>query len=168
MPSVPTFCAFFARPMASSQPPRSASACRAPPCSTRCAGWASARRRYDGQTATRSRTRTAGVEPQASNGLFRVEKEKTMATVMVVDDDRVILQLCSQTVEAGGMDVLQAADGNEAIHVAGRYSGAIDLLLSDVVMPGAIHGVRLAEILTSSRPAMKELLMSGSRNERLT
>jgi DNA-binding NtrC family response regulator len=89
-----------------------------------------------------------------------------MATILVVDDDRVILELCSWAlVKVGGMDTLQAGGGDEAIDVARRHGGAIDLLLSDVVMPGGINGVRLAEILVVSRPAMKVLLMSGSSND---
>src|SRR5262245_58420003 len=78
-----------------------------------------------------------------------------------------ILQLCCQVIEANGLVVLQATDGSEAIHIAGHYGGTIDLLLSDVVMPGTFDGVRLAETLTASRPAMKVLLMSGSSDEGL-
>ena len=92
-----------------------------------------------------------------------------MPTVLLVDDDATVLRFCS-SVLAGvtGLDLLQAANGSQAIDVAARHTGPIELLLSDISMPGGLNGVELAEQLTRSRPAMKVLLMSGLATGDLT
>ena len=85
-----------------------------------------------------------------------------MVTVLLVDDDRIILELFTVVLEKlGGFRVLRAADGQTAIKTASQYRGDIDLLLSDIVMPGDLSGVQVAEILEECRPKMKVLLMSG-------
>jgi DNA-binding NtrC family response regulator len=66
------------------------------------------------------------------------------------------------------MRILEAAGGNQAIEVASHYGGIIDVLLTDVIMPGGFSGPELAEYLTASRPEMKVLLMSGNCPEGLT
>jgi DNA-binding NtrC family response regulator len=56
--------------------------------------------------------------------------------------------------------VLHAANGSEALKIASAYEGAIQLLLSDVIMPN-VGGVELAHRLSRPRPDMKVLFMSG-------
>lgn len=89
-----------------------------------------------------------------------------MITVLIVDDDRIILELCTLVLtETCGVNVLQADDGNQAVDVADGHPGPIDLLLSDIVMGGGRNGIELAKILTRSRPEMKVILMSGFNHE---
>lgn len=85
-----------------------------------------------------------------------------MYTVLLVDDELCVLHLCT-AVLAGTrrLHVLQASSGPEAVDTASKYDGAIDLLLSDIIMPGGISGVDVAECITRSRPEIKVLLMSG-------
>jgi len=86
-----------------------------------------------------------------------------MYTVLLVDDEQCILQFCSQVLaRTRRLHILQASSGDEAIDTASKYDGTIELLLSDIMMPGGILGVELAEHLTVSRPEIKVLLMSGS------
>jgi CheY-like chemotaxis protein len=59
-----------------------------------------------------------------------------------------------------GLPGLVAPDGNEALALAGRHAGPIDLLLTDVVMPD-INGRELARRLALERPAVKTLFLSG-------
>ena len=59
-----------------------------------------------------------------------------------------------------GYQVLTAGDGSEAQQVAAQHAGSIDLLLTDVIMPG-INGRALAERLAPRYPVMKVLYMSG-------
>jgi two-component system, cell cycle sensor histidine kinase and response regulator CckA len=83
-------------------------------------------------------------------------------TVLLVDDDRLVLGLCSCVLAAiPGICILKAEAGCEALDIAARHEGAIDLLLSDISMPGEMNGVQLAERLVVARPAIKVLLMSG-------
>lgn len=92
-----------------------------------------------------------------------------MNTVLVVDDDRTILGFCTCVLaEIDGLNLLQAAGGNEAITVAGRHNGAIDVLLSDMVMPGGLSGCQLATKLLAVWPDMRVVLMSGMSGEDTT
>jgi DNA-binding response OmpR family regulator len=85
-----------------------------------------------------------------------------MSTVLVVDDDCMILTFCTSVlIDIKGINVLQAGDGVKALEVAGNHRGAIDLLITDITMPGGLTGVQLAQLLIAKRPTMKVLLMSG-------
>jgi two-component system, cell cycle sensor histidine kinase and response regulator CckA len=81
-------------------------------------------------------------------------------TILVVDDEdslrTVIVDLLSQL----GYHTLSAANGTEALLLATKYSGKIDVLLSDVVMDG-LPGPELAEKLLQARPQLKVVFMSG-------
>ena len=81
-------------------------------------------------------------------------------TVLLVEDEAMLRELAREVLEASGYRVLQAAGGEEALRVAGVHEGSIDLLLTDVVMPG-ISGRMVAERLALSRPGMKVLYTSG-------
>jgi PAS domain S-box-containing protein len=81
-------------------------------------------------------------------------------TVLVVDDEAQLRELAVETLKARGYRVLSAGSGKEALAVLGREPG-IDLLFSDVVMPGAVDGYELAERALAERPALKVLLTSG-------
>jgi PAS domain S-box-containing protein len=81
-------------------------------------------------------------------------------TVLIVEDEKDIRWLMRKVVEGKGYTVLEAHDGMEALHVADRHEGAIHLLLTDMVMPG-ISGPALAEQMTTRRPELKVLYMSG-------
>jgi CheY-like chemotaxis protein len=81
-------------------------------------------------------------------------------TILIVDDDAAVLQFVSEIVIAGRYKVLTARNGPEAVQQAADYKGEIDLLLSDFQMPG-MSGIDVATQLTSRRPHLKVLLMSG-------
>ena len=86
-----------------------------------------------------------------------------MYTVLLVDDDQCILHLCTAVLATTQrLDILQASNVVEAMDAASKHDGTIELLLSDIMMPGGISGVKLAECLTVSRPEIKLLLMSGN------
>jgi DNA-binding response OmpR family regulator len=57
--------------------------------------------------------------------------------------------------------VLTAADADEAIRVSDAHAAAIHLMVTDVVMPGRMNGRDLARLLSSRRPDMRVLYMSG-------
>ena len=82
------------------------------------------------------------------------------ATVLVVDDDAGVRALTTRILQRAGYRVLAATDGPSALAVARERGQAIDLLLSDVIMPG-MSGREVAETLTSERPTLKVLFMSG-------
>jgi DNA-binding NtrC family response regulator len=88
-------------------------------------------------------------------------KSSHAATVLVVDDDPGLLGVVSAMLRAGGYSVMAAENGEEALAAAAAHKGTIDLLLTDVVMPG-IQGPELAEQLGALRPQMRVVLMSGA------
>jgi CheY-like chemotaxis protein len=81
-------------------------------------------------------------------------------TVLVVEDDEQVRKFAVKSLKGYGYTVLFAANGEEAIDVAGRYSETIHLLLTDVIMPG-MNSKDMAEYLKRSRPDVKVLYMSG-------
>ena len=81
-------------------------------------------------------------------------------TVLVVEDESSILDLCKIMLEQQGYEVLAAATPTEAIELAGGHSGEIHLLITDMVMPG-MNGRDLAKRFLSIYPDMKCLFMSG-------
>jgi len=81
-------------------------------------------------------------------------------TVLLVEDEGILRSLCVQILERLGYKVLQARDGTEALAVAQGYGERIDLLLTDVVMPG-MNGADLARQLVPHNLGMQVLFMSG-------
>jgi signal transduction histidine kinase/CheY-like chemotaxis protein len=99
--------------------------------------------------------------PSESPGTIAIERSHgSKATVLVVEDDPGIRELAARVLSRYGYVVLTAAGGDEARAVSERHDGAIDLLLSDVVMPG-MSGPEVAQMLAAMRPHMKVMYMSG-------
>jgi CheY-like chemotaxis protein len=81
-----------------------------------------------------------------------------MATILVVDDEPMMLQLCTRMLERAQHRVLTAGGGEQALQVLENNS--IDLALLDVLMPG-MNGIELARRIVRVEQSAKILLMSG-------
>ena len=81
-------------------------------------------------------------------------------TVLLAEDDGGVRRLAREVLTKWGYTVLEARDGEEAMALAEGHQGMIDLLISDVVMPG-IGGRILAARLSDSRPGLRALYTSG-------
>ena len=81
-------------------------------------------------------------------------------TILLVEDQAEIRELVHHILEAGGFEVLVAADAAAALQIEGQFPRAIQLLLSDVMMPG-MSGPELAKRLKQLRPEMRVMLMSS-------
>ncbi len=88
-------------------------------------------------------------------------------TVLVVDDDAAVLRLIADTLRPLGYRVLEASRGDEAVAVCQAVGERIDLLLTDVIMPG-MNGQELAEACRRERPGIKVMFMSGYTNDVIT
>ncbi len=81
-------------------------------------------------------------------------------TILLVEDDASVRAFTRRTLEAQGYHVLEASDGATALLRAGGFERPIDLLVTDVVMPG-MHGADLARELQAVRPGLRTLFISG-------
>jgi len=81
-------------------------------------------------------------------------------TILVVEDEEEVRSLASEFLRSAGYEVLTAKDGVEALEVAERLGSAIQLLLTDVVMP-KMRGTQLAQELKVRFPALRIVYMSG-------
>jgi len=81
-------------------------------------------------------------------------------TILLVEDEEALRELTYNLLSDSGYTVLKAEHPDVAIKIAREHSGTIDLLLTDVVMPG-MSGPALAENLAPIRPEMKVICMSG-------
>jgi hypothetical protein len=81
-------------------------------------------------------------------------------TILLVEDEEVVRTLGREVLELCGYRVLEAANGTQALKASGEHQGQIDLLLTDVVMPG-MSGIDLAHKLLEDIPNLKILYTSG-------
>lgn len=81
-------------------------------------------------------------------------------TILVLEDDPDVRELTVLQLKSLGYNVLQAHDGNSALDVLNREPG-IDLLLSDVVLPGGLRGPEVAVKARETKPTLNVLFMSG-------
>jgi DNA-binding response OmpR family regulator len=80
--------------------------------------------------------------------------------VLVVDDEPTLRSVMRRALARDGHEVLVAEDGARALKLAASHARRIDLLLTDVVMPG-LSGLELARRLTRERPGIAVLYVSG-------
>jgi two-component system, cell cycle sensor histidine kinase and response regulator CckA len=81
-------------------------------------------------------------------------------TVLLVEDEESVRQLVRETLELKGYKILEADNGEAALQIVSDYSGKIDMLITDVVMPG-MSGRELSARLCASYPQTKVLYLSG-------
>jgi len=89
-----------------------------------------------------------------------VPRAPATETVLVVEDSDDLREIVDRILTSSGYKVMVAGDGVAALEMARGYSGRIDLLLTDVIMPH-MQGNELAPRLVAARPGMRVLYMSG-------
>ena len=90
-------------------------------------------------------------EPRSENG---------SETIVVVDDQAVVLEFCRTTLERAGFIVFTASSGDQALSFFEPNRSPIDLALIDIVMPG-MSGIELAKRLERLNTGVRIVLMSG-------
>ena len=108
----------------------------------------------------RVEARSMAVVPAPPPAVLRPGAE----TVLLAEDELGVRKLIREVLEQAGHTVLEAASGPAALRAAESYAGAIQLLLTDVVMP-EMSGPELASKLTTARPDLRVLYMSGYTEE---
>jgi PAS domain S-box-containing protein len=104
--------------------------------------------------------------PQEQLGHIPAESEVRggSETILLVEDEEIVRRLARRILEQTGYEVLEASHGEEAVRLCGVHAKPIHLLLTDVVMPGT-SGKEVADRLSSMRPEIKVLFMSGYTDE---
>jgi len=87
-------------------------------------------------------------------------------TILLAEDEASVRGLIKHLLTARGYRVLEAVDGRDGLRVFAQHSGAIDLLLTDMVMPG-INGRELADNVLALQPDLKVIYMSGYADDML-
>ena len=103
-----------------------------------------------------------------------------LPTILVVDDERSIVQLCKALLETAGFHVLEAEGSSEALKICTQHDGPIDLLLTDLVLPPPdfqlsstgnqfphVNGHQLAVRAATIRNGLHIMLMSGNPDKEL-
>lgn len=88
-------------------------------------------------------------------------------TLLVVDDESEVLRLEVRELQTAGYEVLEASNASEALHLLNARGGAIDLLVTDVVMPG-MNGIELATAVRWRHPEVGVIFVSGHLDEDAT
>ncbi|MBX9602236.1 MAG: response regulator [Bryobacteraceae bacterium] len=103
--------------------------------------------------------------PPARTEIAEPVPDAKLETVLLVEDEGGIRALVRKILRRQGYEVLEASGGDEAIRAALSHIGRIDLLLTDVMMPG-MNGRELADRLRETMPHLRVLFISGYTNER--
>lgn len=100
---------------------------------------------------------TATVTPEPARRLLPHGRGET---VLLVEDEPVVLQMAAEALASLGYTVIAASTPSEAIDLIEQHTGAIDLLLTDVIMP-EMNGAELAERIAALQPGVRQLFLSG-------
>ena len=99
---------------------------------------------------------------------FDFEFTNSQHTVLVVEDDRAVRAMVRDVLADQGYSVLEAEDARDALEVSRAHRDEIELLLTDVVMPGEMDGLELARTLCAENPALKIVYTTGYSAELFT
>ena len=90
-----------------------------------------------------------------------------LATVLAVEDEAVLRLLIELSLGGSGCRVLLAATAEEALRHWGERQAEIDLLVTDIVLPGPLDGLGLLRRLRDERPGLRAILTTGSGGDRI-
>ncbi|MBZ5596158.1 MAG: response regulator [Acidobacteriia bacterium] len=111
----------------------------------------------------RQQTRQAVTHPSISIGMPSLSAFEPI-TILLVDDDDQLRELCRSFLADSGFRVLEADNGLEALLIAIERKGAIDLVITDLAMP-QMSGAELGRVFREIFPSLNVLYMSGSPRE---
>ena len=85
-------------------------------------------------------------------------------TILVVEDELLLLDLVTAELEDEGLRVLQAATAEQALDIL-RSAASVDLLFTDIRLPGAVDGWQIGEVARALRPEIKIIYATGYTSE---
>jgi nitrogen-specific signal transduction histidine kinase/ActR/RegA family two-component response regulator len=99
-------------------------------------------------------------QPSQPIALDALARDTGVGVVLMVEDDHSVREFARRVLERAGHTLLTAENGDDALRTAAGWPTTIDVLLTDIVMPG-IHGQTLAAMLLKDRPDVRVVFMSG-------
>jgi PAS domain S-box-containing protein len=96
-----------------------------------------------------------------------VRRTRGDATILVVEDDAAVRRAACRILGSEGFRLIEARDGEEALVLARRHEGPIDVVLTDVIMP-RLNGLELAQRIAVVRPDSSVIFMSGYASDIIT
>jgi two-component system, cell cycle sensor histidine kinase and response regulator CckA len=90
------------------------------------------------------------------------------ATILLVEDETNVREYAAAVLQNNGYSVLQGKSGENALEVWQWHSAKIDLLLTDVVLPGEFSGPQLGAILMADKPSLRVILSTGYSSDTVT
>jgi CheY-like chemotaxis protein len=104
--------------------------------------------------------RATGLNQTAAEALISSHVEGGSEVVLVVEDDALVRRYVTTQIESLGYTTLEASNAAEALKIVDT-AGTIDLLFTDVIMPGTMNGRQLVDEALKRRPSLKTLFTSG-------
>jgi CheY-like chemotaxis protein len=95
------------------------------------------------------------------------QQHRIRETILLVEDEEFVRNVTSEVLQISGYEVYEAIDAESGIRLFQKHRGGIDLLLTDVVMPG-MNGHDLAKNLLAASPRLKVIFMSGYTENAIT
>jgi CheY-like chemotaxis protein len=99
--------------------------------------------------------------------MIQLERTNPDEHILVVDDESVVRRYVSRILREEGYEVHEVDNGGAAVEFLERSADPVDLVVSDVVMPG-LNGVQLLERVSRTHPNLPCILMSGYATKQLT
>jgi len=96
-----------------------------------------------------------------------IAERKSTETILLVEDQEAVRRVVRRVLEARGYHMLVAASGDDALRLTVQHAGTIDLLVTDLMMPG-MSGREVALLLAPAHPEMKVLYLSGQSDESIS
>ncbi len=82
-------------------------------------------------------------------------------TILVIEDEPVLLSLARMVLENSGYHVLEASSGDEALTLWQQKKDTVDLVLTDMIMPGSLSGTQVAQMMRADNPSLQVIYSSG-------
>ena len=91
----------------------------------------------------------------------KLQKVARGGTILFVEDEPSIREMTTMYLKAAGFRIIEASDSATAAMLWERYRGEIDLVVTDLMLPGSMNGHQLVARLQADRPDLKAILVSG-------
>ena len=102
-----------------------------------------------------------GLSDRPGPAAIRNRANAGQATILFVEDEPALRMLAKRILERQGYQVRDAATGTEALEIWKNHKSNFDVLVTDMMMPAGLSGEELARTLTSEKPELKVLYVSG-------